>query len=139
MKNRIVNVLIGLGAMLCGYAVIVALTVLGFNGWLEGRNLYGGGGALLVKGMLVAGVAGLAGGMAAGLIGWRWPAVAASLVLLPLALDTTYVIFIAERNNPLWFEAMGSLTLMLFTVGGGVIIALLKWRLGRKGKALSPA
>ncbi|MBW3563183.1 MAG: hypothetical protein KY459_00480 [Acidobacteria bacterium] len=139
MKNRIVNFLVGVGAMLGGYHVIVALTILGFNGWLEGRNLYGGGGALLLKGTLVAVVAGLAGGMAAGLIGWRWPVVAASLVLLPLALDTTYVLFIAERSSPLWFEAMGSLALMLFTVGGGVIIGLLKSRLGREEKALSPA
>jgi hypothetical protein len=67
--------------MFVGYGVIVLLTSLGFNGVLGGRPLYGGSPLILAAGMLVAVIAGLVGGYAAGLIGpgracsmlpWSW-------------------------------------------------------------------
>ena len=54
--------------MFVGYGVIVILTSLGFNGVLGGQPLYGGSPLILAAGMLVAVIAGLAGGYTAGLI-----------------------------------------------------------------------
>jgi hypothetical protein len=108
-------------AAVAGYAIIVALTIAGFNGWLGGANLYAGGPALMLKGLVVAVVAGLAGGYAAALIGGRRPISHAALVLLPLAADSFYVLFILPRENPLWFEALASAGLMSATLAGGLL------------------
>ena len=104
--------------MVIGYAVIVVITTLGFE--YVGQNLYGAPPATLVKGALVAVFAGLAGGFAAGWIGAKRGLVNAAPVLILLAIDTTYVLlFFQPRRAPLWFDLMGGLTLMAFTLGGG--------------------
>lgn len=115
-----------IAAIIAGYGLIVVLTTAGFNGWLDGANLFRGGLALMAKGMLVALVAGLAGGYVAALIGGKRPMLHASLVLVPLLADSTYVFFFFPRETPLWFEVMGSAGLMLSTLGGG---ALRAWQL----------
>ena len=108
--------------MIAGYGVIVALTILGFNVWLEGRAPYGGGPLLLFQGTMVAVVAGLAGGVVAALIGRRRPLLHAAVVLVPLALDTGWVLFFGPRTAPIWFDVMASATLMLFTLAGGGLV-----------------
>ena len=104
--------------MVIGYAIIVAITSIGFE--YVGQNLYGASPATLAKGALVAILAGLAGGHAAGWIGAKRGLVNAAPVLIFLAIDTTYVLFFFQpRRAPLWFDLMGSLTLMAFTLVGG--------------------
>lgn len=115
-------------AAVLGYAVIVALTTLGFVHWLEGADLYRGGAALQAKGTLVAVVAGLAGGALAGFIGGRRPVLYALAVLPLVVADTVYVLFFFPRTAPLWFELMGSLTLMAATVAGGLAVRALRGR-----------
>lgn len=115
-------------AAVLGYAVIVALTTLGFVHWLEGADLYRGGAALQAKGTLVAVVAGLTGGALAGFVGGRRPVLHASAVLPLLVVDTVYVLFFFPRTAPLWFELMGSLTLMAATVAGGLAVRALRGR-----------
>lgn len=44
----------------------------------------------------------------------------AAFVLLPLAGDTTYVLFYFQPRGPFWFDAMGSATLMTCTILGGL-------------------
>jgi hypothetical protein len=111
----------GIGAMVIGYAIIVALTTWGFDLVHGEGSLYGGGAATWALGSVVAVVAGLAGGLAAGWIGpWRGLANAA-LVLVPLVVDTTYVLFFFEDDAPWWFSLAGSLTLMGFTLAGGAL------------------
>jgi hypothetical protein len=115
-------------AAVLGYAVIVALTTLGFVWWLDNADLYRGGAALQAKGTLVAVVAGLAGGAVAGLIGRRRPLLHAAAVLPLLIVDTLYVLFVFPRTTPAWFELAGALTLMAATLAGGWLTGRLRRR-----------
>jgi hypothetical protein len=124
--KSIMGVVRAFGAIVAGYAVIVALTTAGFTGWLENANLYLGGISLILKGMLVAVVAGVTGGYVAALIGGRRPLLHAALVLLPLAADSFYVFFVFPRQTPLWFEVIASAGLMAATLAGGVLRTLQK-------------
>lgn len=111
----------GAAAMIVGYGVIVLLTSLGFNGVLGGRPLYGGSPAILAAGMLVAVIAGLAGGYTAGFIGPGRGLFNASLVLVPLIGDTIFVLFFFKRSAaPFWFDALAA-ALMVFTLAGGLL------------------
>jgi hypothetical protein len=108
--------------MIIGYALIVVLTSFGFNVLLGGRPLYGGSALLLGAGMLVAVISGLAGGFIAGRIGAGRGLINAALVLVPLVIDSIYVLFFFEGSNaPFWFDAMASGTLMFFTLLGGFL------------------
>src|SRR6266513_3667031 len=112
----------GAAAMFVGYGVIVLLTSLGFTGVLGGRPFYGDSPVLLVAGMLVAVIAGLIGGYTAGLIGPGRAVLNASLVLVPLVGDTFYVLFFFKRSTaPFWFDALAAATLMVCTLGGGLL------------------
>jgi hypothetical protein len=116
-------ILRGLGAMIIGYAAIVLLTTLGFNLVLGGRPLYGASALVLGMGAMVAVVSGLAGGCIAGWIGPDRGLTNAALVLIPLIIDTTFVLFFFKGSNaPFWFDAMASGTLMLCTLLGGRLI-----------------
>ena len=110
------KLLLAILAGVVGYVVIVALTTLGFVGWLDGADLYRGGWILKAQGTLVAVIAGLAGGSVAGFIGRRRPVLHAVAVLPLIAVDTAYVLFVFPRTTPAWFELAGSLTLALSTV-----------------------
>jgi hypothetical protein len=119
---RLKRVLRALAAMMFGYGVIVVLTSLGFNVVLGGRPIYGGSTLVLVSGMLVAVISGLAGGYIAGLIGPMRGLINAMLVLIPLTIDTTFVLFFYKKSTaPFWFDAMASATLMMFTLVGGFL------------------
>lgn len=110
-------------AAVLGYAVIVALTTLGFVFWLDDADLYRGDWLLKAKGTLVAVVAGLAGGALAALVDRRRPLLHAAAVLPFLVIDSVYVLFFFPRTTPAWFELAGSLTLMAATLAGGWIVA----------------
>lgn len=114
-----------------GYAVVAALTSLGFDVWLDGADLYRGGPILQLQGTLVALVSGLAGGAIAGSIGRigrsepdaRPRSVFHALAVLPLlVVDTAYVLFVFEGTAPWWFDLGGSLVLMAATVAGGWLV-----------------
>jgi len=98
----IVPIVRGAAAMIVGYGVIVLLTSLGFNGVLGGRPLYGSSPAILAAGMLVAVIAGLAGGYTAGFIGPGRGLFNASLVLVPLIGDTIFVLFFFKQSACWW-------------------------------------
>lgn len=119
-----------LAAGVAGYAVIVLLTSLGFNGWLGGADLYRGGRLLQLQGTLVAVVSGLTGGLVAALIGGRRPVLHALAVLPLLVGDTLYVLFVFPRTAPAWFDLAGSLVLMATTVAAGLLVG--RWQ-RRKG------
>ena len=117
-----------------GYLVVALLTTLGFEVWLGGADLYGGGPLLQVKGGLVAVVAGLVGGGLAALLGRRRPILHALAPLPFLAVDTVYVLFFFGGTAPLWFDLAASLGLMAATVAGGALLA----GLDRKLRSASP-
>lgn len=128
-----VGILRAVVAGVLGYAVIVALTTLGFVEWLDDADLYRGGWALQAKGTLVAVVAGLAGGALAGLVGGRRPLLHSFAVLPLLVIDTLYVLFVFPRTTPAWFELGGSLTLMAATVAGGFVVGAVRGATTRRG------
>lgn len=110
-----------IAAIVVGYGVIVVITSVGFEMTHGGRSLWGSPPPILLAAAGVAVVAGLVGGYVAGLIGPFSGARDAAFVLLPLAGDTTYVLFFFRGpGGPMWFEAMGSATLMICTILGGV-------------------
>ena len=113
-------------AGILGYALIVLLTTLGFVGWLDNANIYRGDWILKVKGMLVALVAGLAGGSLAAWIGGPRPFLHVLAVLPLLIVDTTYVLFFFPRADPIGFDLAGGLALMASTIAGGALLAA--WR-----------
>jgi hypothetical protein len=116
------RVLRAVAAMIVGYGVIVVLTSLGFNVVLGGRSIYGASIVVLASGMLVAVISGIVGGYIAGLIGPMRGLVNALLVLIPLTVDTMFVLFFyKESSAPFWFDAMASATLMMFTLVGGFL------------------
>jgi hypothetical protein len=124
-------ILQALAALIVGYVMIVLLTSLGFNGVLGGRALYGGSPQDLAAGMLVAVISGLAGGYAAGWVGPARGLTNAAFVLLPLAMDTTFVLFFAKTKvAPVWFDALASATLMACTLAGGFLRE--RWPVARK-------
>jgi hypothetical protein len=115
------SILRGLFAMIAGYAAIVLVTSYGFD-LVHGEkgSLWGSSPWVLFGGMVVAIIAGATGGMMAGWIGPGRGLNNAALVLLPLIVDTTYVLFFFNGTAPWWFDTIGSGTLMLFTLLGGV-------------------
>jgi hypothetical protein len=119
---RLKHVLRALAAMIIGYGVIVVLTSFGFNVVLGGRPIYGSSPVVMVSGMVVAVISGLVGGYIAGLIGPMGGLLNAMLVLIPLAADTVFVLFFYKKSSaPFWFDAMASATLMICTLGGGLL------------------
>lgn len=116
-------------AGILGYAVIVLLTTLGFVHWLDNADLYRGGHLLQAQGMLVAVVAGLAGGWLAAVIGGARPFLHTLAVLPFLAADTYYVLFVFPRTAPLWFDLAGSLTLAGAALAAGLLVRW--WRRSR--------
>lgn len=112
-----------------GYALIVALTTLGF-GWIKGGGSFGGDWRLMAQGGAVALVSGLAGGALAGLLGGRHPLRHALAVLPWLLVDSTYVLFFFPRKDPLWFDLLGALGLMAATIAGGALIEFVRRRSG---------
>ena len=121
--------------MVIGYAVIVLITAKGFN-FVHGKApLWGSSPAILLQATLVAIVAGLTGGFIAGWIGVGRGLINAALVLLPLTIDTIFVLFFFKGTAPWWFDAIGSGTLMACTLLGGL---LAQWSASAKIAKVSP-
>lgn len=127
--KRLLLVLRSIAAVAAGYAVIMACTIVGFKPL-----------GVIVRvdaplrtqflGCLVAIVSGLLGGAAAAGIAGRAPVRHATAVLAFLVADTAIVLS-RPRQGPLWFDLMGSATLMLATIGGGVVYS---WLLRRRAR-----
>jgi hypothetical protein len=110
-----------LAALALGYAIIVVITSYGFE-LVHGKgSLWGSSPLVLFEGTIVAVLAGLIGGFIAGLIGPRKGLFNSALVLIPLMVDTTYVLFFFHSTAPWWFDLIGSGTLMVCTLLGGLL------------------
>lgn len=114
--------------MIIGYAVIAVLTSAGFHAILGGHEFYGSTPLQLLAGTLLAIFSGLIGGVVAGFIGPMRGVFNAALVLVLLTVDTTYVLFFWKSTAPIWFDAIGSGTLMLFTLLGGLLTERIRRR-----------
>jgi hypothetical protein len=116
---KIGRVLLG---VIAGYAVIVIGTILTFEVLLGGIGYYKSSSLVLGIASVGAFVVGFLGGCVAALIGGRSYLLSAAGVLLPLVLDTTYVINSGISKDPLWYDLIGAGTLMFATLVGGYFL-----------------
>lgn len=120
-----VRILRTVAAVVAGYAVIVAGTTLTLEVLLGGFGYYESSRLELAAASVGAVVSGLAGGFVAAWIGGRHPVRHALGVLIPLTIDTAFVLTSGISSDPLWFDSIASVTLMASTVVGGLLFARL--------------
>jgi hypothetical protein len=125
MPRRLVAFLRSLAAVIGGYAVVAAGTILTFN-VLVGQVTVNSSSLQLMLGTIGAVISGLAGGMLAGIVAPRLPFLHTAGILILLAIDTASVL--AKGPGPVWFDLAGSSILGLAVLAGGWIIA---WRRDR--------
>jgi hypothetical protein len=133
MRHKLLRVLRSTAAAIAGYVLIVIGTSLAFEYMLGGIGYYKSSPAVLAVASLAALVSGLAGGYVAAWVGGRPYLLNAAAVLVPLILDTTYVITSGISHDPVWYDLLGSGTLMLGAILGGI----LKQRLSQQRLMLS--
>lgn len=119
---------------LLGYVVIALFQTLFLELLLGGRVAPDAAPSIQAAGIAGTVVSGLVGGYLAAWIGGSRPLLCTAAVLVPLALDTIFVL--ANTEDPLWFSLAGSLTLMAATMAGGLARAR---RRGRAGPRLAAA
>lgn len=120
MLHRLLFALRSVTAVVGGYLVVAAGTILTFN-VLVGQLTVDSNLRQMILGTIGAVFAGIAGGVVAGIVAPRFPIGHASAVLLFLALDTASVL--AKGTGPAWFDLTGSVILAISVLFGGWIIA----------------
>jgi hypothetical protein len=120
MPHRFHFALCSVAAVVGGYLVVAAGTVVTFN-VLVGQVTVDSNSRQMILGTIGAILAGIAGGVIAGIVAPRLPLGHAAAVLLFLALDTASVL--AKGTGPAWFDLAGSGILAISVLFGGWIIA----------------
>jgi hypothetical protein len=120
MLPRFLFALRSVTAVVGGYLVVAAGTILTFN-VLVGQLTVNSNARQMILGTIGAVLAGIAGGLVAGIVAPRFPFGHAAAVLLFLALDTASVL--AKGSGPAWFDLAGSGILAISVLFGGWIIA----------------
>jgi len=119
MLHRLLFALRSVAAVVGGYLVVAAGTILTFN-VLVGQLTVDSNLRQMVLGTIGAVFAGIAGGVVAGIVAPRFPFGHAAGVLLFLAIDTASVL--AKGTGPAWFDLVGSGILAIGVLFGGWII-----------------
>lgn len=122
MPGRTISVLRSIAAVIGGYVIIAAGTILTFN-VLVGQVTVNSPPQHLILGTIGAAISGIAGGFAAAWIAPDRPMLHAGGVLVLLALDTASVL--AKGTGPVWFDLAGSSVLALTVLLGAWIFAQL--------------
>jgi hypothetical protein len=120
MLRRFVFALRSVVAVVGGYLIVAAGTILTFN-VLVGQVTVDSNPREMVLGTIGAMFAGIAGGVGAGVVAPRFPFGHAAAVLLFLAVDTASVL--AKGTGPAWFDLAGSAILAVSVLLGGWIVA----------------
>jgi hypothetical protein len=120
MRNRFIEVLRSIAAVLGGYLTLAFGTILTFN-VVVGQVTIDSSPFQLMFGTIGAALSGLAGGLVAGIVAPRFPFAHAVGVLIFLIIDTASVL--AKSSGPLWFDLAGSAVLAFTVLVGGWIIA----------------
>ena len=105
MPHRFLFALRSVVAVVGGYLIVVAGTILTFN-VLVGQVTVDSNPGQMILGTIGAMFAGIAGGVVAGVVAPRFPLGHAAAVLLFLALDTASVL--GKGTGPAWFDLAGS-------------------------------
>jgi hypothetical protein len=120
MLHRVFFALRSVAAVVGGYLIVAAGTILTFN-VLVGQVTVQSNPRQMILGTIGAVLAGIAGGVVAGIVAPRFPFGHAAAVLLFLAIDTASVL--AKGTGPAWFDLAGSVILAVSVLFGGWIIA----------------
>jgi hypothetical protein len=120
MRNRFIEVLRSIAAVLSGYLTVAFGTILTLN-VIVGQVTIDSSPFQLALGTIGAALSGLAGGFVAGIVAPRSPFAHAAGVLIFLMIDTASVL--AKSSGPLWFDLTGSAVLGFTVLVGGWIIA----------------
>lgn len=110
-------------AAILGYGVIVLGTTATFEWIFGGIGFYKSSPAVLAASALGAAISGFCGGLVAGLVGLKAPLRHAAGVLFFLIVDTTYVLTSGISKDPVWFDLIGSLTLMVSCLAAGLLLS----------------
>ncbi|HJT80761.1 MAG TPA: hypothetical protein VJ719_06145 [Chthoniobacterales bacterium] len=116
MSRTIVSVLRSIAAVVGGYLMVAAGTILTFN-VLVGQVTVDSSPLQLLLGTLGAAISGLAGGILAAIISPRLPLLHAAGVLIFIAADTASVLM--KGSGPVWFDLAGSSVLGSTVLLGG--------------------
>ena len=116
MKNIALTVL----GVVAGYALVVILTTLGFRGFPGGRVPANPGFGVMALATIIAVTAGFVGGYAAASVARLRPLFSASLVAVPLAIESVVLLTMRTPPAELWFDFFGALTLIGSTIAGGL-------------------
>ena len=126
---------IGVIALICGYAVLAALSTLVQETWLHGVSYKRSTLNVLLLAGLFTPLCGIPSGFVAALIGRRAPLAHGMALCAIVAIETTYLYVRHAVDGPLWFEASAGAS-----VGAGVVLGawicrrwLQRRRAGRTG------
>jgi hypothetical protein len=111
-------------AVSVGYVVIALGTTLTFEVWLGGIGYYKSSAFVLALATLGALASGFAGGLVAAWLAGRRPFLHAAAILLPIALDTTYVITSGISDDPVWFDLGGGASLVVAALFAGYLMEI---------------
>ncbi len=136
MRSKLLRTLRSLAAIVAGYLVIVAGTTLTFETILGGIGYYESSPTELAWATLGALLSGFAGGLVAAWLGGRRPFLHAAGLLVPLAVDTAYVVFSGISSDPVWFDLGGSATLVVGALLGGYVVEKMKASRAGAGSAV---
>jgi hypothetical protein len=103
---------------LLGYLLIALLQALFLELLLGGRVAPHAAWTIQFCGIAGTVISGLTGGWIVARLGGERPWLHVAVVLVPLFLDTVFVISKNAEDHPLWFNLAGSVTLMIATLAG---------------------
>ena len=122
---------IGVVALICGYAVIAALSTLVQETWLHGVSYKRSTTSVLLLAGLFTPLCGIPAGFVAGLIGRRALLAHGMALCAIVATETTFLFATHRVDGPLWFEASAGAS-----VDAGVVLGA--WIVHRWLKTLRP-
>ena len=122
------TILRSIAALLAGYAVVVVVTSVAFPLVLGHPLVRKDDPREVLLGTIIAVIAGLAGGWVATLAGVLRPVANATLVTIPIALETTLVLWLRTPRDEIVFSAAGAIILMGSAVAAGFLRELFSRR-----------
>lgn len=132
--NLLKRALVGVSAVVAGYAVVALLSELVQEVWLGGVSYrHSSTWALILAGVFTP-AGGVLGGAVAGAIGRRFPLAHGLALSAVIVAETTYLFTTHRVDGPLWFEAGAGATLGAAVVFGAWLAG--RW-LRKPGKDLS--